>query len=552
MIYTTCRYAPVELFAGFQEEVRRLDPSPLNFDCADGCAHQNLCGFAKAVIEEVKAKQITRLVLTDCCDSTRRIYDVLKADPQLEFIYLLPLPHKKGEAEIRLLASSLQDLVQAYEAFSGRTFDPDATLAAYRRQKEKPPVLPEQDYICLTGAHGGQQLVRQIEKTFGQVPIVNQTCTGTRWLNGEEQGDFYVWYAQALLNQPLPCMRMWYHSPRQITQNGHLKGVIFHTIKFCDFYGFEYLMEKKNAGVPVLKIETDTTPSSSGQMKTRLEAFREELYPMEEHADMVTDENVYTAGIDSGSASTDAVIMNGSRKILGRAIIPTGSGAAGTARKALSLALQDAGLQESDLAAIVTTGYGRETTGVTGQSVTEITCHARGAHYLDPDARTVIDIGGQDSKVICIDEKGSVLNFIMNDKCAAGTGRFLEMQARALGLDMETMSKKGLEWQNDLTITSMCTVFAESEVVGLVAQNTPTADIIHGLNKAVAAKTASLAARLDCQPVYLMTGGVARNQGVVQCLQEKLNSPLHTSPDSQLCGSIGAALIALEQLGSQN
>ena len=181
-------------------------------------------------------------------------------------------------------------------------------------------------------------------------------------------------------------------------------------------------------------------------------------------------------------------------------------------------------------------------------SVTEITCHAKGAHFLDPDARTVIDIGGQDSKVIRIDENGNVLNFIMNDKCAAGTGRFLEMQARTLGMSMPEMSKEGLAWKKDLSITSMCTVFAESEVVSLVAQNEQAADIIHGLNKAIAAKTAALAARLGVEPGVIMTGGVAQNEGVVKCLEDRLNTKVFVSPDAQVCGSIGAALIALDSV----
>ena len=211
--------------------------------------------------------------------------------------------------------------------------------------------------------------------------------------------------------------------------------------------------------------------------------------------------------------------------------------------------MREAGIRKEELSAIVTTGYGRETIGVGSASVTEITCHARGAHFLNPDARTVIDIGGQDSKVIRIDENGSVKNFVMNDKCAAGTGRFLEMQARALGLSLAEMSELGLSWKNEVTISSMCTVFAESEVVSLVAQNVPAADIIHGLNRSVASRTALLGGRIGMEPAFIMTGGVAQNAGVVACLEEKLGEKIFVSPDSQLCGSIGAALIALEQVG---
>ena len=182
-------------------------------------------------------------------------------------------------------------------------------------------------------------------------------------------------------------------------------------------------------------------------------------------------------------------------------------------------------------------------------SITEITCHAKGAHYLNPNVRTVIDIGGQDIKAISIDENGAVKNFLMNDKCAAGTGRFLEMMARTLGLSLEEMSTMGLEWKENIVISSMCTVFAESEVVSLVAQNKAVSDIIHGLNMSVASKVGALAARLgqDNPGEYMMTGGVAKNKGITNALEEKLGAKLYICDEAQLCGALGAALFAYEK-----
>ena len=198
---------------------------------------------------------------------------------------------------------------------------------------------------------------------------------------------------------------------------------------------------------------------------------------------------------------------------------------------------------------MVTTGYGRTAIQDGDKSITEITCHARGAHFLDPSVRTVIDIGGQDSKVIRLDEQGNVVNFVMNDKCAAGTGRFLEMMARTLGLSLEEMSTRGLEWKENVVISSMCTVFAESEVVSLVAQNKDVADIIHGLNVSVASKVGALAARLGKKNPgeYMMTGGVAKNKGIIQALEEKLGAKLYICDEAQLCGALGAALFAYEK-----
>ena len=254
----------------------------------------------------------------------------------------------------------------------------------------------------------------------------------------------------------------------------------------------------------------------------------------------------YFAGIDSGSTSTDVVILNKEKEIVAGVIMPTGAGAALGAERALEEALKEVGLAREDIDAVVTTGYGRTAISVGDKSITEITCHARGAHFLDPEVRTVVDIGGQDSKVIRLNEDGTVKNFVMNDKCAAGTGRFLEMMARTMEMSLDEMSRIGLSYKEDITISSMCTVFAESEVVSLIAQNKSTDDIVHGLNKAVAAKTASLVKRVGGEEKYMMTGGVAQNQGLVKTLEERLGTKLVISDKSQLCGALGAALFAAD------
>ena len=254
----------------------------------------------------------------------------------------------------------------------------------------------------------------------------------------------------------------------------------------------------------------------------------------------------YFAGIDSGSTSTDVVILDKEKQIVADIILPTGAGAAIGAERALEEALKKAELKREDIDAMVTTGYGRTAIQDGDKSITEITCHARGAHFLDPSVRTVIDIGGQDSKVIRLDEQGNVVNFVMNDKCAAGTGRFLEMMARTMEMGLDELSKRGLEYQEDITISSMCTVFAESEVVSLIAQNKATDDIVHGLNKAVATKTAALSKRVKGEERYMMTGGVSKNEGLVKTLEEKLGTKLVISEKAQLCGALGAALFAAD------
>ena len=355
------------------------------------------------------------------------------------------------------------------------------------------------------------------------------------------------WYAGELLGQ-LPCMRMTDAAGRKrLYQDPHLQGVIYHTVKFCDYYGFEYSQLRRELSVPMLKVESDYTLQSSGQLRTRLEAFAESLAPQDQRKGRKhMSGNGYYVGIDSGSTSTDVAILDKDKYIVAQVILPTGAGAAAGAERALEQALEQAGLKMEDISATVTTGYGRSAIQQGDKSITEITCHAKGAHFLDPEVRTIIDIGGQDSKVIRVDEQGNVVNFVMNDKCAAGTGRFLELMARTLELSMDEMSTAGLNWKEDITISSMCTVFAESEVVSLIAQNKSRADIIHGLNESVASKTYALCRRIGGEPVYMMTGGVSKNQGVAQAIQRKLGAELRISDQAQLNGALGAALFAME------
>lgn len=246
-------------------------------------------------------------------------------------------------------------------------------------------------------------------------------------------------------------------------------------------------------------------------------------------------------GIDSGSAMTKAVLFDG-QEIVDFRMEPSGS----TPGRVIHRLYEE--LRTPDTAFVVATGYGRALLPEADKSITEITCHGAGAAFLCPGCDTVIDIGGQDSKVIRIDDTGNVTNFVMNDKCAAGTGRFLELMARTLELNLDEMARVGLHWEQELTISSMCTVFAESEVVSLIADNHSAADIVHGLNQSVAAKTAALASRAGAKGPYMMTGGVARNRGVTEALEARLGAPLWLPPEPDLCGALGAALFALDSI----
>ena len=579
-VFYACKYTPVELLAGFGAAPRIAEADVASFAYADALAHPNLCGYGKGLIERMMATDVHEAVLVTCCDVVRRVYDVLQASGRMDFLYLLDLPHRRGPAEIALFRRRLRALADAYAAYSGAQFDVGAACAACGTG-----VARADDRVTLMGAHASASLVAEVEKGVG-MPVENATCTSrhlkvspppqlARMATGPACGvccdggttpaadpldAFLDWYAPALLGQ-IPCMRMDDVAERDelVGERGQ-QGVVYHTMKFCDYYGFEYGALAEKDEIPMVKIETDGTSQSEGQLRTRLEAFGETLRarggaahqePAAASGDAPAGPKAaaYVMGVDSGSTSTDVVIMDADKHIVATAIVPTGARAADAAARAMDEALSQAGLAAGDVALRVSTGYGRDNIEGMDSSVTEITCHARGAHYLAPDARSVIDIGGQDSKVIHLNANGSVAGFVMNDKCAAGTGRFMEAMARVLEMDLDEFCRRGLEWRHEVRITSMCTVFAESEVVSLVAANTPTPDVIHGLDVSVARKTATLASRVGAEPPYLMTGGVAQNEGVVRALSEVLKAPVATHEDSQLCGAIGAALIGLQSLG---
>jgi predicted CoA-substrate-specific enzyme activase len=568
VIYYPCKYVPAELLAGLGADVRPVTFEAGSFEEADRLAHPNLCGYGKSLLSFAMRPDVHAVVLTSCCDVIRRVYDVLADADVLDFLWMVDLPHKGGPAETKRFRRELARLSEAYAEHTGTPFDIGRAVAAF-------PEIPRRrdDRVSVVGAHAPASL---LETTSAEMtlPLENVTCTGGRLVTapppelgraprdvderaacdacevGQDEAPtsldtFLDWYAPVLLDQ-LPCMRMNDVSGRRSLLGAPgQKGVIYHTMKFCDYYGFEYAEAAKEADIPMLKVETDGTSQSAGQLRTRLKAFDETLrgvagghLPLRKGSD---DGHTYVMGVDSGSTTTDAVIMDGRDRIVASVIVATGARATAGATKAVECVLEKAGLTEHDLALRVATGYGRDT-------ITEITCHAAGAHFLAPDARTVIDIGGQDSKVIHLAEDGSVVNFVMNDKCAAGTGRFLEMMARTMEMPLDEFCRCGLDWKHEVRISNMCTVFAESEVVSLVADDTPIADIIHGLDMSVASKTAALAKRVHAEPAYLMTGGVANNDGVVAALGDVLGSPVATHEDSQLCGAIGAALLGLDSI----
>ncbi len=253
-----------------------------------------------------------------------------------------------------------------------------------------------------------------------------------------------------------------------------------------------------------------------------------------------------TLGIDIGSLSTNAVLINEKKEIVAYEIIATGASSKKACDKIFKHILDVTKLEAKDLDYIIATGYGRIKVPFANEVVTEITCHAKGANYFFPDARTVIDIGGQDSKAIKLDAKGNVVDFSMNDKCAAGTGRFLEVMARTLEIELDDMGELSLKGKDNVSISSLCTVFAESEVVSLIGADHKTPDICKALHISIAKRVSGQAKRIGLEEAVVMTGGVAKNIGVVRELEKKLLCTIKMPEEPQIIGALGAAIIALE------
>lgn len=669
-----CKYAPIELLESMGAEVVRIMPQAADFNQADMLMHANMCSFIKGVLEEVSLSQraagetdaerrpFDGILLTNCCDSTRRLYDVLKKEYPEKFIYMIDVPRTTGRGAEAFFADSMKAMIKAYESHSGVSFSiPEFSRAiSYSENGGASGTAGNETQVFGMTTHAasenggapgaaGQQVKDEFGKNSSEICIglmgarcsrgvldmihnynievlFDMTCTGVnrefqipkellseheasnasrsmeekakekekaeedrtgvdgaadtggkgRKTEGSVDGDnmegkqpdgdlLLEAYAGHLLLQT-PCMRMHDIQPRQkILEDvqDRLDGIIYHTVKFCDNYSYEYADLHTKIGVPIQKFETDATSQCEGQIRTRVEAFLEsiaqakglqasEIMKAKGEKRKAMNGRLHVLGIDSGSTSTNAVILNQDGEIEAYAVVRTGAKSGESAEAVLAEVLKKAALSRDDIDRIVSTGYGRVSIPFADRNVTEISCHGKGAHYFYPEVRTVLDIGGQDSKAIRLNEKGDVIDFVMNDKCAAGTGRFLEMMARTLQIDLEQLGEESLHWKQDLDISSMCSVFAESEVISLIADNRETCDIAHGIHKAVANKSISLLKRVGLEPGYMMTGGVAKNPGAVREIEEKLGEKLFICEEPEIVGATGAALFGLEECMSES
>lgn len=256
----------------------------------------------------------------------------------------------------------------------------------------------------------------------------------------------------------------------------------------------------------------------------------------------------HSAGVDVGSTQTKAVIIDEGGKIVGRSLVDTGANVIQAAQTAFDEALRVARLSESDVEYVIGTGYGRYRVTFGNDQVTEISCHARGAVHLFPGTRTVVDMGGQDTKAILVSESGEILDFCMNDKCAAGTGRFLGAASAALDIPLSELGGVALRSSHPVAISTTCTVFAESEVLSWLGKGKKVEDILWGVHRSIATRSVGLVRRVGVVDELTFTGGVSRNPAMVQALEECIGKPLNVSDVCQYVGALGAALFAMDRI----
>ena len=255
--------------------------------------------------------------------------------------------------------------------------------------------------------------------------------------------------------------------------------------------------------------------------------------------------------MDVGSSTSKAVILKENR-ILSHSIVSTGAESAGSAERAMAQALKSADcLSLKDIGWVIATGYGRIIVPFANETVTEISCHARGANWLFPSVRTVLDMGGQDCKAIRCDAQGKLLNFVMNDKCAAGTGRFLEVMSQVMEIPLEDIGPLSLQAKEEIRINSTCTVFGKSEVASLIRQGKDKRDILAGLHTVIVNRVYTLLRKVGIQPDLAITGGIAKNIGVVRRLEERVGLNALLPEEPQIVGALGAALFAQVKLAKQ-
>ena len=567
MIYYSCSYIPMEVLLGSDSEFHRIT-SVAPVSCHElGC---NLCGYAKTVYEKgMELSSGDYLLIADSCDAMRRIGDLL-SELSSARVFILRLPWKRDADAVEFLSGEIGDLTTFLEnsgvavnlhtgigrfndlvdhvltneirvegadlsrlylsALDGNKAKIDSNLVSRGPRKR----------IALSGGVTDIGAFDNAVEKAGGIMVSNDTCLGRRPFSSKTADNIepLTAIAERLLKWRSPCARF---SETISASDESADATVFVVPKFCDF--FDFVRPRDN--MKTYRVELDFPLNSDGQLTTRIGALMEKNDSRSVlHSEEGT--TVIYAGVDSGSTTTNGVLIDGKGRIIFSKTVKTGIRASNTAEGLMQEMTEFSRKNGNQIGKCISTGYGRLLVSSASDKITEISCHARGVFELFPEARGIIDIGGQDSKVIRLNSVGNVEDFAMNDKCAAGTGRFLEVMASALEMDTEKMSSLARKSKKNISISSVCTVFAESEVVSLIGTGERIEDISAGLFKAIAKRVGAMYSRLGSPTPLVFTGGVARNAGVVEAMKMLFKTEILIPDVPDIMGAYGAALFARE------
>ena len=564
-----CSYIPAELLTACGHEVVDIslfenEKYGLEYSCS---LHDNICSYAKYLFSKIVdvENKFDFVVVPKVCDAMKHLHSSLCSSGKIES-FLLDVPGRTGEQSAKYLSAQYLALLKKIAPDLDGTNKADFLHTGVDARPVSTRLLDGEDAdlrpvkIGVAGSSYAPALFQNILKKYDAGAIFLRHCGHGVVPSGEKQFSQTGSLEEKLLamahnsQQNTICPRsdeggMTNYIIAEITKQ-RLAGLIVTTLKFCDFYAFELerLKNKLPADFPCLYLENDLSVNSDEQNVTRIEAFMEKILsgkpPTKKlPSQAVAAADIYSVGLDIGSTTTKGIMLKNGQEILASINIPTSINMKDSADIAFGKLLEQSSIPEEKIFRTIYTGYGR-TAFADREQITEITCHAVGVNFLQPQAGTIIDIGGQDSKAIRIDDEGNVLRFAMNDKCAAGTGRFLESMVARMNITFDQFSALSLAADNPTPISSMCSVFAESEVVSLMTKGIPMESIARGLNFAIAERVGSLVRKVQGEAPFILTGGLSLNTGFARELENALGYRVTIFTKAQLAGAIGAAVIA--------
>ncbi len=584
-----CKYAPVEVLAGFSVEAKMVQPYSGTIDESGGYMEAYLCPYSKAVLAAVLEGAYNEIIITDCCEGFKNLADAIERKTNIK-VFRLSLP--SGDDAPALYATEIKRFIQSYVVAHNLGFDMEKFVEKLKVAERKPGY----PHVALMGASTPEWFAAAFSK-MSELPLINYSCVQPKryFDNVDGRGSVAVldWYAEQLVNE-LPSPLLSREDMRAKLIGGRdIVGIVYNEPSGCGIYNSEYIDMVDE--VPLLRMDMGFGEPFGRPAISKLHSFLKDngwLMPWPEkpaaaaraesgvkrapsegaksapvpakpaeapakpvpapkpapprQKPAVEMEGDFYVGIDSGRVATKVLILDSGKKIVASGAVITGSKTRQGALMAMGALLTQKKISRKSVRQIVATGHGRNAITDAGKDINEIDCHAKGALFLFPGASTIIDIGGQDCKVIEVDHDGNVVDFSMNDKCAAGTGMFLDMMAKKLGIGIDAFSVHADDYGKDLIISGNCAVFAGAEVDSFLAEGQSKRDIIHAVNGSIANRITGIIASYGCMPAFVLTGGVAKDKGLVEELSLRVGEPMFVPDDPSMAGALGAALFALE------